>query len=41
MGQVGSDTGCVDNIIEGELVHELARLEEEGKRLLDVSHSRA
>jgi hypothetical protein len=32
--EVGSDTWCVDDIVEGELVNELAVLEEERERLL-------
>ena len=31
--EIGSDTGGVDNIVEGELVDERAGLEEEGERL--------
>lgn len=33
MREIGSDTGGVDNIVEGELVDERAGLEEEGERL--------
>ena len=33
MRQIGSDTGCVDDIVEGELVNEGAVLEEERQRL--------
>ena len=33
MGQVGGDTGGVDNIVEGELVNERGELEEQRQRL--------
>lgn len=33
MGQVGSNTGSVDNIVQGELVNEGAELQEEGQWL--------
>lgn len=33
MGKVGSNTGGVDNIVEGELINERAGLKEERKRL--------
>lgn len=33
MGQIGGNTGGVDNIVEGELIDERAVLEEEGQRL--------
>lgn len=33
MGKIGSDTGRVDDIVEGELVNEGAVLEEQGQRL--------
>lgn len=33
MGEIGSDTGCVDDIVERKLVNEGAVLEEEGQRL--------
>ena len=35
MRKVGSHTGGVDDIVEGELVDERAGLEEEGQRLAD------
>jgi hypothetical protein len=37
VGQVGSDTGRVHNIVESELSDELARLEEEGQWLCHVN----
>jgi hypothetical protein len=33
VGEIGGNTWGVDNIIEGELVHEGAELEEKGQRL--------
>lgn len=33
MGEIGSNTGGVDNIVEGKLIDERAVLEEEGQRL--------
>ena len=33
MGEIGSNTWGVDNIVEGELIDERAELEEEGQRL--------
>jgi hypothetical protein len=33
VGQIGCHAGGVDDIVEGELGNELARLEEERKRL--------
>ena len=33
MREIGRNTGSVDNIVEGELVDEGARLEEKGERL--------
>lgn len=33
VGEIGSNTGGVDNIVEGELIDERAGLEEEGQRL--------
>lgn len=33
MGEIGSNTWGVDNIVEGELIDERAVLEEEGQRL--------
>lgn len=33
MGEVSGNTGCVDNIVEGELVHEGGELQEQGQRL--------
>lgn len=40
VGQVGSDAGGVDNVVEGELVNEGRELEEEGQRLEDFVSSR-
>jgi hypothetical protein len=37
VGQVGSDTGRVDNIVEGELVNKLTGLEEQRQWLRRVS----
>jgi hypothetical protein len=37
VGQIGSDTGGVDDIVEGELVDELAGLEEQRQWLRRVS----
>ena len=37
MGEVGGDTGSVDDIVEGEVVDERARLEEEGQWLSDTT----
>lgn len=33
VGEIGGNTGGVDNIVEGELIDERAELEEEGQRL--------
>lgn len=33
MGQVSGNAGCVDDIVEGELVHEGGELQEQGQRL--------
>jgi hypothetical protein len=33
VGEIGSNTGCVDDIVEGKLVNEGRSLEEEGQRL--------
>lgn len=33
MAQIRTDTWCVDNIVEGELIDKWGCLEEEGKRL--------
>ena len=33
MGEVGSDTGSVDDIVEGKLVNERGGLEQEGEGL--------
>lgn len=33
MGDIGSDTWSVDDIVEGELVNERAELQEQGQRL--------
>jgi len=37
VGEVGGDTGSVDDIVEGEVVDERARLEEEGQWLSDAA----
>ena len=34
VGEVGSDTGSVDDIVQGELINQRAELEEEGQGLL-------
>lgn len=33
MGEVSGNAGCVDDIVEGELVHERGELQEQGQRL--------
>lgn len=33
MGKVSGNAGCVDDIVEGELVHEGGELQEQGQRL--------
>lgn len=33
MGEVSGNAGCVDDIVEGELVHEGRELQEQGQRL--------
>lgn len=33
MGEVSGNTGCVNDIVEGELVHEGGELQEQGQRL--------
>ena len=33
VGEIGSNTGGIDNIVEGQLIDERAVLEEEGQRL--------
>lgn len=33
MGEVSGNAGCVDDIVEGELVHEGGELQEQGQRL--------
>lgn len=33
MGDIGSDTGGVDDIVKGELVNEGGELQEQGQRL--------
>lgn len=33
MGQIGSDTGSVDNIVESELIHQRAGFHKKGERL--------
>jgi hypothetical protein len=37
VGQIGSDTGRVDDIVESELVNELAGLEEKGQWLRGIN----
>lgn len=36
MREIGSDTGGVDDIVEGELINERRELEEEGQRLRHI-----
>lgn len=35
MGKVSGNAGCVDDIVEGELVHEGGKLQEQGQRLAE------
>lgn len=35
MGEVSGNAGCVDDIVEGELVHEGGELQEQGQRLAE------
>lgn len=37
MGDVGSDTGPEDNVVEGELADARVELEQEGQRLTNAS----
>jgi hypothetical protein len=37
MGQVGSNTRRVDDIVERELIHQRRKLEEEGQGLISMS----
>jgi hypothetical protein len=39
VGEVGSNTGGVDNIVEGELINERRSLQEEGEGLADSASS--
>lgn len=36
MGEVSGNAGCVDDIVEGELVHEGGELQEQGQRLAEA-----